>query len=345
MASPSPVARLEWLARVACDPAIQKAGVAVAGILATFPTAPGGDIFPSHETIAERAGICARSVRNAVKRLQKQGYIEVTPGGGRANTNIYRIVETRKENSGFNGKETRKEVSGFEKETRQNRVVNPANQGTESRKELADNPGSIPDISPDDRPGVTIEKWEGRIGSYGKSRDERIAWLSAIKEYGGTDSDIASAIAMIPSAPDDKSVARSLIESAILPLINRLREAREIEGNKKRKAALEAERKAREQAEKAKQETEAKRKAEEAAKPENVFFQNAFSAGIWRAAPDRFFGQRELNDLVMRAKGAIAAGAIPLDLGLKAVETASALPSVEDRIPVFSQLQAEHAYA
>lgn len=47
------------------------------------------NIFPSHETIAQRAGIGISSVKRALNKLKEYGYIEIISGGNNGRSNKY----------------------------------------------------------------------------------------------------------------------------------------------------------------------------------------------------------------------------------------------------------------
>jgi hypothetical protein len=94
MPSPAPVARLEWLARISVDPDAPKAAIAVAAALAIYPTAPGGDLFPSVPGLAQRAMLTRRGAQKGIGQLVALGYLAVDQGGGRGLTSAFRIIET-----------------------------------------------------------------------------------------------------------------------------------------------------------------------------------------------------------------------------------------------------------
>ena len=54
-----------------------------------------GLAWPSMATLGDRAGITERHARRLVGDLARDGWIVVIPGGGRARSNRYRIVEER----------------------------------------------------------------------------------------------------------------------------------------------------------------------------------------------------------------------------------------------------------
>ena len=49
------------------------------------------NVFPSYETIAQRAGVHRASVARALKHLQELGYIEIISGGHEGRSNKYRL--------------------------------------------------------------------------------------------------------------------------------------------------------------------------------------------------------------------------------------------------------------
>src|SRR4051794_2802123 len=70
--------------------------------------------WPSVPTLARMTKRSARSVNYALSSLADKGLIEITPGGGRGNTNLYRLV--------LRAAETLQEPA----ETLQSATVNPA---------------------------------------------------------------------------------------------------------------------------------------------------------------------------------------------------------------------------
>lgn len=231
MPSPALVARLEWLATIGVDPKMPKAAFAVASVLASFPTAPGGELFPSNATLAKRAGITGRSVRDGLKRLKKGGYITVDLGGGRANTNVVHIIYTRKVASSFEDQNTRNAASSFENETRKISAINPENQRSETRKPHSADPGSEPGIEPD-RPvagAFDIDGWAKRAGRYGKGHEQRQAAIEKLRDAGATNDDMAEFFKSLPS-PDTlgKAEGAKRFDEAVAAFISRNREPDEI---------------------------------------------------------------------------------------------------------------------
>ena len=49
------------------------------------------NVFPSQETIAQRAGIHVATVKRALKHLQELGYVEIISGGHEGRSNKYRL--------------------------------------------------------------------------------------------------------------------------------------------------------------------------------------------------------------------------------------------------------------
>lgn len=62
--------------------------------LATF----GGckEIHPKFETIAKRANVTERYCKDAVRKLEKVGYLSIKTGGGRGNANVYSLLKMPK---------------------------------------------------------------------------------------------------------------------------------------------------------------------------------------------------------------------------------------------------------
>ena len=58
------------------------------------------NIFPSQETIAQRAGLKRNAVYKAVKKLQELGYIEVISGGNDGRSNKYILKGVSQEDRG-----------------------------------------------------------------------------------------------------------------------------------------------------------------------------------------------------------------------------------------------------
>ena len=64
--------------------------------MADYASESGESIFPSIATLAQKTSLSDRSVQNAIQSLIEKGYLELAcKGGGRKNTNRYRILCSR----------------------------------------------------------------------------------------------------------------------------------------------------------------------------------------------------------------------------------------------------------
>lgn len=225
MPSPAPVARLEWLAAIGTDPRMPKAAFAVASVLATFPTAPGGELFPSNATLAKRSGITGRSVRDGISRLRCGGYLAVKIGGGRAHTNVLSIIETRKPASLFEGLETRNEASALNSETRKPGVSNPENQRHQTRNDTSADPGTELGIEPgrSDGDAFDVSRWERRAGAYGKGAAQRKETVERLRAIGASDADLSQLFTKLPSPGAlGKAEAAARFDAAVEALCDEL---------------------------------------------------------------------------------------------------------------------------
>lgn len=203
MASPSPVARLEWLARIAVDPDAPKSAVAVAAVLATFPTAPGGELFPSVPGLAQRAMLTKRGAQKAIAWLSHPDhpYLAVAQGGGRGFKNVFRILETvnggspipdtKTANSGSPNSDQKGEPQGTKGRTAEPKTANSGSP----------DPGNEPGYEPGRSAGATldVERWEKRSGQYGKGALQRKEAIERLRELGATNEHMRKLFASLPS--------------------------------------------------------------------------------------------------------------------------------------------------
>ncbi len=96
------VARLAWLAAVACDKSIPGASLRVAVALACRQNQKTGQLNPSAGTIARETSLSIRGVRKALRQLSDTGFLEVSSssGGARQNTSSYRLSMPQPVNNG-----------------------------------------------------------------------------------------------------------------------------------------------------------------------------------------------------------------------------------------------------
>ena len=88
------------------------------------------NVFPSHDTIAERAGLGISSVKNALKHLKDLGYIEIISGGHEGRSNKYRLKGSQEMTGGSH------EMTGgsHQMATNNNTINRTINKGDEKFK-------------------------------------------------------------------------------------------------------------------------------------------------------------------------------------------------------------------
>lgn len=98
------------------------------------------NVFPSQDTIAERAHLSSRAVQKALKHLQELGYIEIESGGNQGRSNRYVLKGENKVQGGAN------KVQGGANDVRtNNNTINRTyNKGANAEKEK--------DYDPDNKP-------------------------------------------------------------------------------------------------------------------------------------------------------------------------------------------------
>lgn len=98
--------KMVWLDRLAADYTLSPAAFRIAYIIANFMNRETGQAWPTQETLATKAGLTDRAVREQIKVLVAAGYLNCEFGGGRHKPNIYTIgePETRNETSPFKDK-------------------------------------------------------------------------------------------------------------------------------------------------------------------------------------------------------------------------------------------------
>jgi len=69
--------------------------------IASFVNAKSGRCDPSMAAVAERASMTERGARSIIRRLEAEGWLSVSTGGGRAGCSTYQINTER--HSGFTG--------------------------------------------------------------------------------------------------------------------------------------------------------------------------------------------------------------------------------------------------
>lgn len=88
------------------------------------------NVFPSQDTIAQRAGISRMSVSRAVKRLQELGYIEIISGGNDGRSNKYRLKGVTQSDKGV----TQSDRGVTQRYTNNNTINRTINKGDEKFK-------------------------------------------------------------------------------------------------------------------------------------------------------------------------------------------------------------------
>ena len=88
------------------------------------------NVFPSQETIAQRAGIHVATVKRALKHLQELGYVEIISGGHEGRSNKYRLKGSQEMTGGSH------EMTGgsHQMATNNNTINRTINKGDEKFK-------------------------------------------------------------------------------------------------------------------------------------------------------------------------------------------------------------------
>lgn len=88
------------------------------------------NVFPSHETIAKRAGLHRATVINALKHLQELGYIEIISGGNDGRSNKYRLKGVAQNDKGV----AQNDRGVAQNDTNNNTINRTINKGDEKFK-------------------------------------------------------------------------------------------------------------------------------------------------------------------------------------------------------------------
>ena len=88
------------------------------------------NVFPSQETIAQRAGLHISSVKRALKHLQELGYIEIISGGNDGRSNKYRLNGSPQGTGGS----SQKSGGSSQRATNNNTINRTNNKGDEKFK-------------------------------------------------------------------------------------------------------------------------------------------------------------------------------------------------------------------
>ncbi|MBC8790413.1 MAG: hypothetical protein C6Y20_02290 [Tagaea sp. CACIAM 22H2] len=226
MPSPAPVARLQWLARIAVDPDASKGAVAIAAALAIHPTAPGGDLYPSVPGLAQRAMLTRRGAQKAIAALAGLGYLAVEQGGGRGFKNAFRIVETANGCSPICALETMNDGSPIPS----GKGEPQSTKGRTAESKTANGGSPEPGIEPGIEPGRSVadafdvEGWTNRAGRYGKGREQRKEAIKKLRDAGATNDDMAAIFKCLPS-PDTlgKVEGAKCFDEAVATFVSRNR--------------------------------------------------------------------------------------------------------------------------
>jgi hypothetical protein len=84
--------KFRWLDQVGADPALIPLCFRVAYAITALVNSATGDAWPGQNRLAADCHVSDRTIRRVVELLQKRGHLEVTVGGGRAETNRYRPI-------------------------------------------------------------------------------------------------------------------------------------------------------------------------------------------------------------------------------------------------------------
>ncbi|WP_122519188.1 helix-turn-helix domain-containing protein [Pannonibacter phragmitetus] len=89
--------KLEWLQKIACDPALTPSDKVIAMALSVYVNTQDGRAWPSHERLAKEAHLNERTVTRAMKALVERGYLTVEKASGRGSCNVYTFVPVNAE--------------------------------------------------------------------------------------------------------------------------------------------------------------------------------------------------------------------------------------------------------
>ena len=88
------------------------------------------NVFPSHETIAQRAGLKRNAVIKALKHLQELGYVEIISNGHEGRSNKYRLKGVSQEDGGV----SQEDRGVSQRYTNNNTINRTTNKGDEKFK-------------------------------------------------------------------------------------------------------------------------------------------------------------------------------------------------------------------
>lgn len=336
MPSPAPVARLEWLARIAVDPDASKGAVAIAAALAIHPTAPGGDLYPSVPGLAQRAMLTRRGAQKAIAALVELGYLAVEQGGGRGFKNSFRIVETANGCSPICVLETMNDGSPISSEKGEPQGLKGRTVELQTANHRSPEPGIEPGIEPgrSDGNAFDLARWKRRAGAFGKGTAQRAEAVARLHDAGASETDFSTLFARLP-APGTlgKAEAAALFDNAVETLVEELSAIR----TEKARAQAEAARRKRLADEQAARDAKDAAERARANRPASQFLTKAMRADLWCVNP-KIEGQLDLNELVISIRDGIDVASISFDQAMGALAEAEASPSINERIAILRKI-------
>lgn len=340
MPSPAPVARLEWLARIAVDPDASKGAVAIAAALAIHPTAPGAGLYPSVPGLAQRAMLTRRGAQKAIAALVELGYLAVEQGGGRGFKNAFRIVETANGCSPICVLETMSDGSPISSEKGEPQGAKGRTARLETANYRSPEPGKEPGKEPGRSDGQAFDtaRWERRAGAFGKGATQRGEAIERLRAVGASDADFSQLFARLPSPGSlGKAEAATLFDAAVEALVEELSAVR----TEKARAQAEAARRKRLADEQAARDAKDAAERARANRPASQFLTKAMRADLWCVNP-KIEGQLDLNELVIAIRDGIDVASISFEQAMGALAEAEAAASIEGRIAILRKLRGSH---
>lgn len=84
--------KLLWYDALTFDVALSHRSARVAHAIGTHLNKWSGATFISHDTLAKRLGVDAKTIARAIAELERRGHLSVTRSKGRGNANVYRPI-------------------------------------------------------------------------------------------------------------------------------------------------------------------------------------------------------------------------------------------------------------
>ncbi|MER8412613.1 helix-turn-helix domain-containing protein [Mesorhizobium sp. M1342] len=148
MTQPKTINKLFALQSALCDPDLSRGtDTLMLAILIEYQNPTYGYSWPSIETLEQVSGLGERTTRNSLRRLESAGYVQTQCGGGRNNTNRYRVPLDRFDEAPLKGritfaKERRHGDAGFSEAGARNDVSETRHEDAETRHDDDTKPGT-----------------------------------------------------------------------------------------------------------------------------------------------------------------------------------------------------------